>query len=200
MSWANLDDRLHAHPKVQELQAVPVEGMMAFGLWAWALSWCRSYSPDEGVIPVKAAARAWNADPEQIRQLVDRLVEVEMAERGERDDATWAIHDWCDWQLSPQQRGGLSASRKATRTDHGRFGPPAGAQPDTAGPPANDRLSPAISQPVSAGPPAGHASPRLSTPRLSEPAKTVEEIRRLEVAAGYRPGGSAVPKPPRKKP
>ena len=182
MSWANLDDRLHAHPKVQELQAVPVEGMMAFGLWAWALSWCRSYSPDEGVIPVKAAARAWNADPEQIRQLVDRLVEVEMAERGERDDATWAIHDWCDWQLSPQQRGGLSASRKASRTDHGRFGPPAGDQP------------------VSAGPPAGHASPRLSTPRLSEPAKTVEEIRRLEVAAGYRPGGSAVPKPPRKKP
>jgi hypothetical protein len=195
VSWANLDDRLHAHPKVQELQTMPSEGMMAFGLWAWSLSWCRAYSPDDGVIPVKAAALAWRADPELIRQLVDCLVEVDMAERGDRGDPTWAIHDWCDWQLSPQQRGGLSASRNASRTELGRFGPPAGDQPDGAGEPAEHQLSPASSQPVSAGPPAGHASPRLSTPRLSEPAKTVEEIRRLEVAAGYRP----VPKPVRKK-
>jgi len=195
MSWANLDDRLHAHPKVQELQAIPVEGMMAFGLWSWALSWCRAYSPDEGVIPVKAAARAWNADPEQIRQLVDRLVEVEMAERDDREDPTWAIHDWCDWQLSPQQRGGLSASRASARNDHGRFSRSAGDQPVIAGGPAGD-------QPVTAGSPAGRTSPRLSSPRLSGPVtpskdgangeKSFDELgvtRPLEFHPVPKPGG-----------
>lgn len=196
MSWANLDDRLHAHPKVQELQTCPAEGMMAFGLWAWALSWCRAYSPEEGIIPVKAAALAWRADPEMIRQLVDRLVEVDMAERTDRDAPTWAIHDWRDWQLTPQQRGGLAASQKATRGEHGRFSPPAGDQPVPAGRPAEDQLPPAIGQPVSAGSPAGHASPRHSSPRLSEPVKTVEEIRELERTHGFRP----VPKPTKAKP
>lgn len=198
MSWANLDDRLHAHPKVQELQTIPVEGIMAFGLWTWALSWCRAYSPDAGIIPVKAAALAWRSDPEQIRQLVDRLVSVEMAERADREAPTWTIHDWCDWQLSPQQRGGLSASRKASRTEQGRFGAPAGYQPDGAGTPAEHRLSPAVSEPVSAGSPAGRTSPRLSSPRLSGPVETVEEIRALEVATGYRPGGRPAPKPGKK--
>jgi hypothetical protein len=153
VSWANLDDRLHAHPKVQELQAIPVEGIMAFGLWAWALSWCRAYSPDTGITTVKAAARAWNADPEMVRQLVDLLVDVGLAERDERDSPTWAIHDWVDWQMTQQVRAGRARAEGAVRGNNGRF--------------VTSALDPLVSAGRSGGSPPGHASPRHSTPRLS---------------------------------
>ena len=202
MSWANLDDRLHAHPKVQELQAIPVEGMMAFGLWSWALSWCRAYSPDEGVIPVRAAARAWNAEPEQIRQLVDRLVEVEMAERDDRDAPTWAIHDWSDWQLDGRMRQSIAGKARAATAARS----PAGTYLVEAGAEAGSQLSASSPKLDLAGIQPGHASPRLSTPRLSRaPARDDGDHRSLEEHGVKRPAKIAaadfhpVPKPVRTK-
>ena len=193
MSWANLDDRLHGHPKVRRLQRIPFAGAEAFGIWTWCLSWARAYSPLEGRLSVQDVACDWDADPEHMTQVFETLREVGLVDLVMDPDA-YVIHDWGDWQLSAQQRGGLHASAAVGRDPStGRFGhSPAGYQPGTAGEPAG-------TDPVEAGPPAGRTSPRLSTPRLSEPVKTVEEIRALEVASGYRPGGVPVPKPTGRK-
>ena len=196
MSWANLDDRLHGHPKVRRLQRIPFAGAEAFGIWTWCLSWARAYSPLEGRLSVADVACDWNADPEHMTEvfetlrgvgLVDLLIEAPAV------TGVYFIHDWADWQLSAQQRGGLHASASAGRDlGTGRFARPAGDQPGSAGGPAG-------TDPVEAGAPAGRTSPRLSSPRLSEPVRTVEEIRDLERATGYRAGGTAVPKPAGKK-
>jgi len=155
MSWANLDDRLHAHPKVQELRTIPIEGMMAFGLWTWALSWCRAYSPSDGVVSVKAAALSWNADPEMIRQLVDVLVQVGLAERDDRDGPSWSIHDWDDWQLEQHRKAGKARAATAVRGPDGRLLSSGAGALVSAGATAGDqRATPLHATPL-------HASPRL---------------------------------------
>ncbi len=197
MSWANLDDRLHAHPKVRRLQRMPYVGAEAFGIWCWCLSWCRAFQPHTGRVSVVDVAADWGADPAHMHDVFAALFEVRLVDRredgdGQFDPDAYYIHDWSDWQLSPQQRGGLHAAASASR-EQGRFSagdrlspganglPPAGVQPVTPRPPAGDRLD--------------RTSPRLSSPRLSEPVETVEEIRRRETEAGFRP----VPKPTKAK-
>ena len=184
MSWANLDDRLHAHPKVRRLQRIPFAGAEAFGIWCWCLSWCRAFRPNDGALDPDDVAADWGCDPAHMAEVFGLLEGVRLVDHV---DGTWAIHDWCDWQLSPQQRGGIHAAAQADRVG-GRFS----ARDRLT--PADDQLPPPRTDPVSAGSPAGRTSPRLSSPRLSEPGKTVEEIRSLEVATGYRPGGTPVPK------
>jgi hypothetical protein len=181
MSWANLDDRLHAHPKVQELRTIPIEGMMAFGLWTWALSWCRAYSPSDGVVSVKAAALSWNADPEMIRQLVDVLVQVGLAERDDRDGPAWSIHDWDDWQIGASDEwhkaGGRARAATARRVG-GRFAP-ADQQAGSAGT--------SMATPL-------HATPLRTSPRLDHGFEAVRET--VTALALPRPA----PKPVRAKP
>lgn len=213
MSWANLDDRLHGHPKVRRLQRIPFAGAEAFGIWTWCLSWARAYSPLEGRLSVQDVACDWNADPEHMAEVFETLrtvglVDLLMDSPIVNPDA-YVIHDWADWQLSAQQRGGLHASAAAGRNPlTGRFGAgdqpaPAGDQPGSAGGPAGESRftgsTPAGTELVEDGSPAGRTSPRLSSPRLSEPVRTVEEIRDLERATGYRSGSHPVPKPGGKK-
>ena len=192
MSWANLDDRLHAHPKVRRLQRIPFAGAEAFGIWCWCLSWCRAFRPNDGALDPDDVAADWGCDPAHMGVIFALLVDVKLVDHL---DGAYAIHDWCDWQLSPQQRGGIHAAQSATRSG-GRF-----SARDRLSP-ADDGLSLAGGHPATAVSPAGPylSTPLQTTPRHSEPVKTVEEIRRLEVAGGYRPGGAPVPKPtPRRK-
>lgn len=151
MSWANLDDRLHAHPKVRKLQRIPFAGAEAFGIWAWCLSWCRAYHPDDGLVVVDEVAFDWNADPEHMAEVFALLSSVGLVDAAE--PGQFAIHDWADWQMDQHVRAGKARAESAQRGDNGRF--------------VTSALDPLVSAGESAGTPAGHASPRHSTPRLT---------------------------------
>ena len=124
MSWANLDDRLHAHPKVRRLQRIPFAGAEAFGIWAWCLSWCRSYTPETGRILVENVALDWGADPEHFAQVFDFLASVQLVDAAE--EGVYVIHDWDDWQLGSSEEwhkaGGRARAATARRVG-GRFAP-----------------------------------------------------------------------------
>ena len=169
MSWANLDDRLHAHPKVRRLQRVPILGAEAFGIWCWCLSWCRAFRPMTGVVSVDDVADDWGSDRDHMADVFATLLSVHLVDAVEDDSGTFVIHDWCDWQLTAQQRGGLHGAAAAERDPGtGRFArPPVGDQPDSAGSPD--------------GSPAGRTSPRLSSPRLSEPGEPAQSTFRENV-------------------
>ena len=187
MSWANLDDSLHAHPKVRRLQRIPFAGAEAFGIWCWCLSWCRSFRPNDGVLELEDVAADWGCDPEHIGAVFALLVSVNLIYIS---DGHYAIHDWAYWQLSWLQLGGIHRAATAVR-EGGRF--IAGDQPSPA--------SPAIGELVKGGPPAGRTTPRLSTPLRTTPELVVpsndgfEEVRTTVATLGFHP----VPKPGGKK-
>ena len=189
MSWANLDDRLHAHPKVRRLQRIPFAGAEAFGIWCWCLSWCRSFRPNDGALDPEDVAADWGCDSEHMAEIFALLVDLKLVDCR---DGAYAIHDWADWQLSGQQRGGIHRAETAVR-EGGRF--IAGDQPGPA--------SPAIEELVEAGPPGGRTSPRLSTPLRTSPGLVTapskdgfERVAATAAALGFHPA----PKPtPRRK-
>ena len=156
MSWANLDDRLHAHPKVRRLQRIPFAGAEAFGIWSWCLSWCRAYHPLDGAVVMEDVADSWNCDPEHMAEVFDLLVSVRLLDC---DDGRYAIHDWPDWQLDGKMHqilAGQARAATAVRSPAGTFQP---AGPASTSPIELDK----------AGIQPGRTSPRLSSPRLSEP-------------------------------
>jgi hypothetical protein len=122
VSWANLDDRLHAHPKVRRLQRIPFAGAEAFGIWAWCLSWCRAYSPDTGRVAVADVALDWQADTEHMAEVFALLRMVGLVDET-ADPAVFAIHDWYDWQLESHSKAGKANAATARRGDKGRFLP-----------------------------------------------------------------------------
>lgn len=144
MSWANLDDRLHAHPKVRRLQRIPFAGAEALGIWAWCLSWCRAYAPADGRLDPEDVAIDWNTSGDHMRDVFQLLVSVRLMDAITQepggDTIGYVIHDWGDWQLSPQQKGGLARAQNASRIG-GRF-----AQEPTS----------KLGHLASAGPPPGH--------------------------------------------
>ena len=156
VSWANLDDRLHAHPKVRRLQRIPFSGAEAFGIWCWCLSWCRSFRPTDGLLSVADVAADWGCDPEHMSQVFDLLLSVRLVDELDGDPDAYVIHDWTDWQLTAQQRGGLHGSVRAARDPlTGRFGP-AGDQSGRDGQPH--------------GSPTGRTTPLHATPNRTSPA------------------------------
>ncbi|MCU0894786.1 MAG: hypothetical protein MUD06_10775 [Rhodospirillales bacterium] len=163
MSWANLDDRLHAHPKVRELQTVPFLGAEAFGIWCWCLSWCRAFSPNDGRVKVEYAAREWQADPLHMAEVFDLLVTVGLVDRDRRGGLR--IHDWADWQLSQQAKAGMARAATAKRV-HGRFAP------------ADQRAGKAGHQP---------ATPLHASPLHASPAGASEFQTKLAAAGGKKP-------------
>jgi hypothetical protein len=122
MSWANLDDRLHAHPKVRRLQRMPFSGPEAFGIWAWCLSWCRAYSPADGRVTVEDVAVDWNADPEHMAQVFGLLHYVGLVDP-DGEVGVYVIHDWADWQLEAHSKAGKANAATARRGPGGRFTP-----------------------------------------------------------------------------
>jgi hypothetical protein len=90
MSWAKIDDQLHAHRKVVALgdQMLP-----ALGLHLLALSWCASQLTD-GYLPKLQIRRL---APDAPAALVDALVAAELWDRA---DGGYQIHDYLDWNPS----------------------------------------------------------------------------------------------------
>jgi hypothetical protein len=160
MSWANLDDRLHAHPKVRKLQRIPFAGAEAFGVWCWCLSWARAYAPNTGIVPLEVVTSDWNADADHFADIFALLLRVGLVD--ESEPGTFGIHDWADWQLvghPGQVKAGKARAASAARNELGRFAP------DPA----------PLEYLVKAGIQPGHASPLHTTP-LPAPARgtTVE--------------------------
>jgi hypothetical protein len=177
VSWANLDDRLHGHPKVRKLQRLGATGREAFGVWAWCLSWCRAYAPVDGKVTSDVVADAWHMTDEEAAEVFRVLLRVGLVD--EELFGTYLIHDWADWQLDGQQRqsaAGKARAEKADRDAGGRFLPLAAVQPDAS----SDKLVKAGNQP-------GHATPRRTSPnpaspgraRGGQPARIDSELRRL---------------------
>lgn len=137
MSWAALDDRFHGHPKVRRLQRVPIAGAEAIGIWVWCLSWCRAYAPTTGRVSVSSVALDWGADAGHIADLFSLLAEVRLVDPVDADPEAYDIHDWADWQMSYQQRGGKNAFAKVDRGEAGQFvsrEPDAGQRASTGSP------------------------------------------------------------------
>jgi hypothetical protein len=90
MTWARLDDTFHHHPKGHEVT------LAALGLFALGLS----YSADNGTrgrLPEKwVLGRIIGDDQTAPQQLVD-------AGLWERVDSGWVIHDYHDYNLTPEE-------------------------------------------------------------------------------------------------
>jgi hypothetical protein len=162
MSWANLDDRLHAHPKVRRLQRIPFAGAEAFGIWAWCLSWCRAYSPTEGRVTVEDVAIDWHADPEHMAEVFELLALVKLVDLVE---GGYVIHDWTDWQLDGNLRQVLAGKARAASAVRvgGRFAPNPDQPDQRAGEPVTSRATPL------------HATPHRTSPRLDHGFEAVRE-------------------------
>jgi hypothetical protein len=169
MSWANLDDRLHAHPKVRKLQRLPFAGAEAFGIWTWCLSWCRSFSPDDGLVDPDDVALDWNADPEHMRQVFDLLLTVGLVDAVE-PGGQFAIHDWADWQLDGRMHqvlAGKARAASAVRGANGRYVQPGGKGGTSHGAPPSSNSAEVAGLGTSRATPL-HASPLHASPRLDD--------------------------------
>ena len=169
MSWANLDDRLHAHPKVRRLQRIPFAGAEAFGIWAWCLSWCRSYSSTEGRVRVEDVALDWGADPEHMAQVFDLLALVKLVDLVDGD---YVIHDWTEWQLDGNLRRVLAGKARAATAARigGRFAPNPHQPDQPAGEAVTSRATPLHASPLHASPAGGGIeAARVTVEALSLP-------------------------------
>lgn len=153
MSWANLDDQAHGHPKVRKLQRRP-GGLEAFGVWTWCLSWCRAFSPTEGTIDTEEIGCQWNLETDRVTELVELLITVKLVDVIDDEGfISYRIHDWHDWQWTFQQRGGKARAATARRIG-GRFAP------------ADDQLD------QQAGGAGNRAGDQLATPHPTSPHPT----------------------------
>lgn len=175
MSWANLDDRLHGHPKVRKLQRLGAEGREAFGLWSWCLSWCRAYAPLDGKVTIDVVADAWHMEEEEAAAAFRLLLRVRLVD--EELFGVYLIHDWADWQLDGPQRQSLAGKARAGTAERdagGRFLPLGAGSPDSS----SDKLVKAGLQPGHASPVHTNPATPPARPRGGPPARIDSELRR----------------------
>ncbi len=101
MIFAKLDVDITDHPKAIEA------GPAAFGLWAWALAYCRKHELD-GAIGIGAVRHALGGDPGNLA-LADKLVEVGLwANR----DGGWTVLNYAS---KNETKAGIAERRAADR-------------------------------------------------------------------------------------
>ena len=111
MAWLRIDDRVRTHPKV--VQAGP----QAAWVWFCGICYCREHLTD-GVIPayiLSALTPGVNS-----KKYAAKLVEVGLWHR--RDDGSYEIHDFLDWNPS---RSDIEASKEWDRRRKGLYADPA---------------------------------------------------------------------------
>ncbi len=99
MSWAKVDDKLHAHLKA-------VRAGEAMALWVLALSWCVAYLTD-GELPEEQPSRLIGR---RGPRMAAKLVEVGLWEKSEFG---YRFHDWFDYQPA---RASVEAKRDEAKT------------------------------------------------------------------------------------
>jgi hypothetical protein len=102
VSWAKLDDTLHAHPKATDA------GLEAMGLWVLTLSHCGAYLTDGHVRRPIALRTAGSA--EVLERLAANLVRVGLWELHPGGDG-WQVHDYLEFNPSRLE---VRAQRSAT--------------------------------------------------------------------------------------
>lgn len=109
MVWVKVDDRLHSHPKVGELD--PKLMLECMGLNLLALSWCGEKLTD-GILPKGQPARLAGRP---VENLIAELVRVGLWERCPQGIQ---IHDFLDYNPTAKEAADLSRAR----ADAGRRG------------------------------------------------------------------------------
>jgi len=120
MVWGKVDDRLHAHPKVE------TAGVHAMGLWVLALSHSCAVLTDGHVSRTRAAALAGPNAPELAERLcaaglwhgADEPCDDPDCDANRKPLDGWRFHAWADYQPT---RESVEASRKR-KSDAGREG------------------------------------------------------------------------------
>ena len=111
MTWAKVDDKLHAHPKAE------LAGLEAMGLWAVALSYSAAYLTDGYVTRDRVFRLAGERGPE----IAGRLV---LAGLWEVSAGGWTFHDWADYQPTKAE----VEAAQAKKSSAGKAGAMARAQ------------------------------------------------------------------------
>jgi hypothetical protein len=144
MPYARFDDRYDDHRKIKRaLRREPA----AVAMHAMAITYSNRFNTDGAVdgdwVDEKLALMPYK--PAQRRRILDLLLELRLFEV--RDDETFLVHDFLDWNLS-------SAQRKAF-ADQGRKG---GSAPRGSSGPGSDGSSPGSSNGSSQGSSSGPSS------------------------------------------
>lgn len=119
MPWVKTDENAPNHPKLFRA------GLMAYGFWHAALSYCNRYLTD-GFIPARDARLVFPAATEpEVIDAVDALVREGLLERREKERVEgWWIHDYLDYQ--PSRRDVIA--RRRIKSAAGRQGGAVSAQ------------------------------------------------------------------------
>jgi len=93
MSWFNVDDRVHAHPKTRQ------SPFAALGLWTAAGAYAANFNTD-GRIPAWFPASQRRHPDEDVDALIAALVALGLWEPCEQG---WQMHDYQDWNRTHAQ-------------------------------------------------------------------------------------------------
>jgi hypothetical protein len=133
MSWAQMDDGFHDHPKTLALMdsASPIETAAAVGLWTLMLTWAKSHADPQhpersGHIPAGLVFRTMGG-----KVLGERLANLLVNARAGRDHGLWEIdpsggwriHDFAAWQELDRWQARSEAGRKGARARWKQTGP-----------------------------------------------------------------------------
>jgi hypothetical protein len=193
MTWARLDDRLHAHPKAIKA------GLEAMGVWVMALSYCAAYGTD-GRVDRDAVERICGS-----RKVFERVTKrLEACGLWERDEtgSGFRIHDFLDYNPSRsdvekenenKRKGGIEGARRRWAGHRSADGITHDRTHGTRQPPANggrDAPVPSRPDPERESPPTPRHKPPdrerpepgrptlAPTPRLIDPALKISAEQR----------------------
>lgn len=105
MSWARVDDGLHAHPKIRRAWKC----RPALGLHLMALSYCGRWGGELGLVPDEFVEEKLPNARER-RQVTEALVDAGLWDAAE---GGWLIHDWPEYNHAAQ--AGAEKARKAAK-------------------------------------------------------------------------------------
>lgn len=156
MAWFKVDDGLHSHPKVIDLE------LEALGLWVAAGSWCADYLTD-GLISSGQIRRLGGTD-----ELAEELVRAEL---WSREGKRYRFNDWTDYQPT---KSAVESEREAARRRMQELRSGRGSKPKGSGSvrPNSARTSPA-------------RSPEVPDPDPSRTSKEVSASDDADVAASF---------------
>jgi hypothetical protein len=158
MPYARLDDRWDDHRKIKRAwRRQPA----AVALHAMTITYCNRHNTSGEVDAewIEEKLALLPLKPAQRRAVLATLLDLELLERKDAD--TYVVHDFCDWNLSREQRAALAdQGRRGGRARHGSSGPDSNGP----GPGSSQGLGEGSSHPE----PTGSSTPRHATPTPSQ--------------------------------